>query len=163
MEKELRKNRSRLQIFGGGVIAFTIWSFLKTLLLPLMLDPGGFVSQIDLYGIRGAAWILVPGYFLAVLLLLFLRIRIGLSARAEGRGKPRGKGYMVFAFLICAVQGVLLISTVMQLVRGGASDRDPIEVAGGLLVEIASAVTMGEMAVAAARVKRLTALLGKEG
>ena len=163
MEKQLRKNRSRLQIFGAGVIAFTVWSLLKPLLLALMLEPEESAAQIEVSEFPDGVLIFVLVLVLLDMVLAGVRIFIGLSARAEGRGKPRGKTYVVFAFLIFTIQFLLLVYTTIRLIRGESDDRTVLDAAGALVVEIGSVVTMGETAVTAVRVKKLTAALREAG
>jgi hypothetical protein len=163
MEKQLRKNRSRLRIFGGGVIAFTLWSLLKPLLLSLMLEPDEPAAPIEVSELSNSVLIFVLVLILLDVLLAGTRIFIGLSARAEGRGKPKGKTYVVFAFLIFSIQFLLLIFTVVQLIRGESEDQTVLDAAGALIVEVGSVVTMGETAVTAVRVKKLAAAVREAG
>ena len=163
MEKQLRKNRSRLRIFGGGVIAFTLWSLLKPLLLSLMLEPDEPAAPIEVSELSNSVLIFVLVLILLDVLLAGTRIFIGLSARAEGRGKPKGKTYVVFAFLIFSIQFLLLIFTVVQLIRGESEDQTVLDAAGALIVEVGSVVTMGETAVTAVRVKKLAAAVREVG
>ena len=167
MEKQLRKNKSRLQIFGAGVIAFTVWTFLKPELLLLMLDQSETAPQIDISELEafestGSAEIFFLVMCLLVAVLIALRLWVGFSARAEGRGKPRGNAYVVFAFLLFAFELGVMATTVVELIHGNYGDQSPLEAAGALIVDIGSVGTMGETAFTAARVKRLTAQLKKE-
>ena len=163
MEKQLRKNRSRLRIFGGGVIAFTLWSLLKPLLLSLMLEPDEPAAPIEVSELSNSVLIFALVLILLDVLLAGTRVFIGLSARAEGRGKPKGKTYVVFAFLIFSIQFLLLIFTVVQLIRGESEDQTVLDAAGALIVEVGSVVTMGETAVTAVRVKKLAAAVREVG
>ena len=163
MEKQLRKNRSRLRIFGGGVIAFTLWSLLKPLLLSLMLEPDEPAAPIEVSELSNSVLIFVLVLILLDVLLAGTRVFIGLSARAEGRGKPKGKTYVVFAFLIFSIQFLVLIFTVVQLIRGESEDQTVLDAAGALIVEVGSVVTMGETAVTAVRVKKLAAAVREAG
>ena len=168
MEKQLRKNKSRLQIFGSGVIAFTVWTFLKPELLLLTLDPSETVPQIDMSDVdawesAGSAENFFLVLCLLVAVLIALRLWVGFSARAEGRGKPCGYAYVVFAFLLFFFEFAVFATTVVELIRGNSGDQTVLEVAGALIVDIGSVGTLGETAITAARVKKLAAQLRKEG
>ena len=158
METELRRSRSTLRILGTGVIAFTVWSVLKTilvfLLVPLEQKPEGEISDKEAMVLL----VIILAVLLFIILDIVLRLRLGFSARAEGLGKHKGKAYVVFAFIYFFFQIIIAALSFYQLFRYGLMDRSIPETAASLMLEISSAVTMGEMAFTAVKVKRLSAL-----
>ena len=158
METELRRSRSTLRILGTGVIVFTVWSVLKTILLflliPLEQTPAGEISDKEAVVLL----IIFLAIFLFIILDLLVRLRLGFCARAEGLGKHRGTAYVVFAFIYFFFQIFIAALSFYQLLRYGLVGQSIPEAAASLLLEISSVVTMGEMAFTAVKVKRLSAL-----
>ena len=102
METELRRRRSELLTLGFGIIAFGVWSVLKTYLYT-WVDP--LIENVDVEEqYKTAATIL--GYVMITIVLamdLGLRLYVGMSARAEGLGKKKGRAYIVVAALMLLV------------------------------------------------------------
>jgi len=102
METELRRRRINLLTLGAGVIAFGIWSVLKTYLY-IMVDPIPMEFDVPEQFQKKA---LIVAYVMVTVILLFdlgLRSYIGLSARAEGLGKKKGNAYIVVTAMMLIV------------------------------------------------------------
>jgi len=102
METELRRRRINLLTLGAGVIAFGIWSVLKTYLY-IMVDPIPMEFDVPEQFQKKA---LIVAYVMVTVILLFdlgLRSYIGLSARAEGLGKKEGNAYIVVTAMMLIV------------------------------------------------------------
>lgn len=155
MEKELLRNKSTLRILGTGSIALALWTALKPVLVLLAIPgeqiPVGTVTEeIGEETVGALLILLIAG------LVIFIRLWIGLSARAEGMGKPRGKAYMVSAFLIFIFQVLLLIITLVGIFSVEISEQSVFETAASLMVEILSMSVTGELALTARKVKKLS-------
>ncbi len=159
METELRRNQSTLRILGMGMIAFALWDFIKPALVLLLVSQDWPEADALEKVPKAAVILIVILIFLFVLLSISLRLWIGLSARAEGLGKPRGKAYVVLAFVFLAFQSLLLAATMIQLFRGGLPEQSVLETAASVLLEICSAGTVGELAFTAVKVKKLSVQL----
>ena len=154
METELRRSRSRLCTFGTGVLIFALWDIMKPLLTLLIIpQTGGEVAEIG-----ENAGLALAVVLLIILTLFFvtlgLRIYLGISARAEGMGKPKGKVYMIFAFLVFFFLAAIFAAEVAAVIFGMTS-LDPLEIVTALSLEGISMITMGELAFTARKVKRL--------
>ena len=155
MEKELLRNRSILRILGTGSIALVLWTAFKPVLV-LLAIPGEQIpigtapEEIEEETIAALLLLLIAG------LVVVTRLWIGLSARAEGMGKPRGKAYMVLAFLIFAFQVLLFLITVVGIFFVDISEESVFETAASLMVEIMSMAATGELAFTARKVKKLS-------
>ena len=155
MEKELRHSRSVLHILGTGVIAFTLWGFVKTIMI-LLLVPMDTTAAEPASEVTAGAVVFLVLLLLFFLLLLGSRLYIGMSARAEGKGERRGSAYVMIAFLFSLIQILLFILTLVYSFKTGFSERTVSETAAGFIVEISSMVTMEELVFTAMKVKRLT-------
>ena len=150
METEFRRCRSDLSILGSGVIVFTAWELLK----PLLITTVAAEEQFSM----GMIFAFFFGLFLLFVLDVWLRFYIGKAARAEAAGKQRGNGYMVAAYVFFAFQAVSFVITVAQLFRSGLTEGSVLETAASLLVELSSAIIMGELAFTARKFKKLSKL-----
>ena len=155
MEKELRHSRSVLHILGTGVIAFTLWGFVKTIMI-LLLVPMDTTAAEPASEVTAGAVVFLVLLLLFFLLLLGSRLYIGMSARAEGKGERRGSAYVMIAFLFSLIQILLFLLTLVYSFKTGFSERTVSETAAGFIVEISSMVTMEELVFTAMKVKRLT-------
>ena len=159
-ERLLRKNQNTLVIVGKGVIAFGVWTAVKTVLSAMLMDDienaiqgaetGEPVPALAVYAI------------LAVILLLLLGFRalIGRAAIAEGRGRKSGWLYLVLAGLLALTDLAALVTSIVWIEDAFKSVMDLVVT---VVVELTSIVTTAELILSAIRVKRLTRLLGKGG
>jgi hypothetical protein len=148
-EVKLRRYRNLLTISGLGVIAFGLWSVLKTILLFVFREealaalPDDVLTRVIFFVIVG------------VLLLTDFAIRlfIGLSARAEGLGKKKGYAYLVFAVLLALASAASVAAIFFD-----TGTTSILEIIVSVIVEVTSLVAVIELIAAAIHVKRL----GKE-
>ena len=159
-ERLLRKNQNTLVIVGKGVIAFGVWTAVKTVLSAMLMDDienaiqgaetGEPVPALAVYAI------------LAVILLLLLGFRalIGRAAIAEGRGRKSGWLYLVLAGLLALTDLAALVTSIVWIEDAFKSVMDLVVT---VVVELTSIVTTAELILSAIRVKRLTRLLGEGG
>ena len=158
METELRRCRSNLGILGSGVIVFTVWELVKPLLITLLIPQAETVAA-EPAALQISVELAVALLFalLAVFVLdVILRFRIGRAARAEAAGRKKGSAYVVFAFVIFGLQALGFLAALVQLLRSGLMGRSALETAASLLVELSSAVIMGELAFTAVKVRKLS-------
>lgn len=148
LQLRLRKNQSDLAAIGLGVIAFGVWSVIKTV-LGVALDPENYLASFegDRYMLL-AFWIILGG---ALAIDLALRLFIGRSAIAEGKGKKRRAGYIVLALLMAVLSFVLL--TVGLILQGTSSFTGTAVVT--MVVELTSDVLLLEMCISAIRIRRI--------
>ncbi|MBO5555998.1 MAG: hypothetical protein J5927_02330 [Oscillospiraceae bacterium] len=161
MEKELRRCQSNLRILGDSVIVLTLWEFVKAMLL-LLLAPAAQTSAAAAklpFPLPSGKWLLVIGLLILALIPMDIGLRVFIwrSAKAEGSGKPKGKGYMIAAFVLLGFQILGLGQIVVLAVHRNLSS----ETITSLLVEITSAVIMGELAFTALKYKRLCRQKGR--
>ncbi len=145
---DLRRNQSTLVTTGLGVIAFGVWSVLKSLLL-VASDPDRYLGSFEGdWHLILTFWVLLGG---ALVIDLALRLHIGLSAIAEGKGKKRRRGYIVLALLMAVLSFVLLAAGLFVQGFSAGVGRTVVT----LIVEFTSDVLMLGMCISAIRVKRL--------
>lgn len=109
MLKELRRNQDSLRIAGIGIIALSVWSVIKAVLL-VELDTEKFER---LFGaLLGDSYEKAPALFVLFLFLavdLLLRAFVGCKARKEGKGGKGGIFYLVInaAFILTAAYNLI--------------------------------------------------------
>ena len=155
LQLRLRKNQSDLVAIGLGVIAFGVWSVIKTVLYV------AFHTESVLGSLEGDKYLILTFWILlgGVLAIgLALRLYIGLSAIAEGKGKKRKAGYIVLSLLMSVLSFVLLAGGEPMLRRdvlaqgfAGAAGNTAVT----LMVEMTSDVLLLEMSISAIRVRRM--------
>ena len=153
MEAEIRRHETTLIYSGYAVIAFGLWSIIRTVLMRLM-DPAALQRlffddaslSLEEYG-TVLYWILLV---LLVLDLLY-RTYLGMSAVREGQGQKKKWVYVVLAFLYaegCVVGDVrALISP-----PGGVYSLDLIV---GTVVDLTSCVALLEIVWASVHLRLL--------
>ena len=159
MEKELRRRRISLMTLGSGVIAFGVWSLLKTFLY-LWVDPIPMDFEDIPPEFRHIAVIIgyvLVGIFMAI--DLSLRLYLGRSARAAGRGTKKSCAYIVVAVLLLASSAVSLILILFSKDGGRTSNQSVMDYYVSLFVEFTSMSILAELVYTAIRVKKLEKLL----
>lgn len=148
LQLRLRKNQSDLAAIGLGVIAFGVWSVIKTVLYV------AFHTESVLGSLEGDKYLILTFWILlgGVLAIgLALRLYIGLSAIAEGKGKKRKAGYIVLSLLMSVLSFVLLTAGLLAQGFAGAAGNTAVT----LMVEMTSDVLLLEMSISAIRVRRM--------
>lgn len=155
MGAELRKHQDMLIIIGTGVIAFGVWSVIKTVLyyalsrdemLRILKEQG--LEQ----GYEAGVYVLIA---LALAFILGLRIYIGLSARAEGVGKRRGNGYVVLAAIMTLANFGGFVLSVAGAFELELTLDNIVDLSVTFVVELTSIATMAELVYSALRVRNL--------
>lgn len=160
-EVKLRRYQNLLTISGLGVIAFSLWSIMKSFLFIFLRNevftealkmknvPDDFRVRAILYSIFGSI----------ILFDFLLRLYVGLSARAEGFGKKKGYAYIVVAFLIAIASLFSIVMIFFDIRFTGVTSL--MELIVSIIVEITSAVVMIELIAAAFTVKKHNRELGE--
>ena len=148
LQLRLRKMQSDLATMGLGVIAFGVWSVIKTVLY-VALDTEEYLGEFEGNTAMIVAFWVILGVVMAI--DLALRFRVGRSAIAEGKGTKRRRGYIVLALLMAAASFVAFIAGLF--LEGFSEDISKFWVT--LIVELTSDVLMLGVGVTAIRVKRL--------
>ena len=157
---KLRKYQNTLVVVGMGVIAFGIWSVIKTVMLTAFNKDE--MAELSAQGtaVEVVFWVML-GIMLAI--DLWLRLYVGLAAIQEGRGKKR-KAYIAWIFLMAFFSALGVLVGLASI----GSDEAPATALGTavvtVIVEATSCVLLVEMARAAVKVKRLSRqLVEQEG
>ncbi|MBQ9679095.1 MAG: hypothetical protein IJV48_00220 [Ruminococcus sp.] len=155
-EVKLRRYRNLLTISGTGVIAFGVWSVIKTILFMTLTPDYLRLNDIGDIGDIGEAGMTVVKIFaftvLGVIMAieLLLRLYIGLSARAEGNGKKKRIVYVVVAASLLLLSLWSIITSLHVSEYGSLLD-----MAVSLLLELTSAAAFFETIYASCMVRRL--------
>ena len=152
-EVRLRKYKHMLVISGMAVIAFGVWSIVKTILYTTA-QWNSITEEITVPEANETLAKMVYLFMIAVTMAVEIAVRlyIGRSAIAEGKGERRRPGYIAVAFLI-AFLGLAL--TASAIVIPGIHIELNLDLLASLFVEITSAVITFEMCWSAVRVRKL--------
>lgn len=153
MEIELRRRRSELLTLGYGIIAFGLWSVLKTYLYT-WVDP--IFNEVEVQEqYKTAATILAYVMITIILALDFgLRLYVGMSARAEGMGKKKGRGYIIVAGLMLLVSAVLWIAS-LGYVQSRAESESLMDYVISMVVDLTSIAILARLIYNAVKVRQL--------
>ena len=157
MEKKLRKNQNILAISGLAVIAFGLWSILKTVVSILLIKGDDGKSLLsDPEGLKILSVVLIA-VGIVMLIEFGLRVYIGLSARAESHGKKKTVLYLILVIPLIIYSGF----GVAGLFRTGFTE-DILNTIVSILVELTSLFALVELFIRGIRVKQLKKQIEKE-
>ncbi|MBQ6365982.1 MAG: hypothetical protein IJI61_06155 [Oscillospiraceae bacterium] len=162
---QLRKSEESLRTVGLCVIAFGIWSIIKTILL-YTSALNSFLAEIPdsefSENTLRAVFLFLQVFILAI--DIGIRLYIARSSIDEGRGKKKRVGYIVLGFLIAAFNMLGMAAMAVITVSGGKMAEVSISnIIISLIVEISSISVMLEMCVSGIRVKKLRGMLAEQG
>jgi len=158
MDTERRRCRITLSTLGTGVIAFGVWSVLKTYLY-LWVDAYDFdksaLSPKDLKYFNIAVII-----FVTVMLLVDFGLRsyVGLSARAVSMGKRKSIAYIVVAALMLASNIFSWILVLMGRTSARLEKQSTLDFYVSTFVDLTSMAMLAELLYNALRLRRLEKL-----
>lgn len=153
----LRRNRNNLNVIGMGIIAFGIWTLIRTVMSAIFFTDSYPTAPADEVMSAGTFWIV---FCATTALDLGIRLYVGLSAIAEGREGKRRRGYVALAVLM-ALFSAALLAVGLYAVR---LTEDMGSLLVMMIVEMTSLIVLAEMIVSAVRVRRLVRKLAeKEG
>ena len=153
METELRRRRSELLTLGYGIIAFGLWSVLKTYLYT-WVDP--IITEADVTAENRTAAAIVA-YIMVTMVLAVdfgLRLYVGMSARAEGMGKKKGRGYIVVAALMLLIS-VLLWFLSLGYIQSRAENDSLMDYIVSMVVDLTSIAILTRLVYNAVKVRQL--------
>ena len=176
---KLRKNENILAISGVAVIAFGVWTIIKSAFY-LLLQPFDieiFIPPEQLAEMEAemgpnvdilTSGVIVGAIFFILFLDLLLRFYIGKSAYADGRARKRKRVIYVIVAIIMAVAFANGIwATVSNLFIGEPTEQsEGVEYMRGVLtsvlLDMTSLLALIELIVSAIQVRRLRKELGIE-
>ena len=160
-ETELRRGQNTLFVLGGGVITFSLWSVVKSIMY-FMVDPAKSFPIDNLpQEYRLLALTVIFGIvFLIVGLDVGLRIYVGLSARAEARGKKKSRTYILVAAVMAAGNLLLFLGSLLAAIFGSHTAPDHVlDTLVSVIVDVTALITLIELVSTARNVQRLRKLL----
>ena len=156
MVKHLRKRRDTLRIAGLGVIAFGLWSMVRTVVYTFAGtgEIRRILNEPELQNY--AVWLvyMVTAFFF--LADLGLRIYVGIQARRESLGKHNDVLYLIVTgFLI----GAHLVSVPMDILLLARGENQLMETLAALFIELTSMLTLGVVMWSAVSARHLEKML----
>lgn len=159
METELRRRRINLITLGAGVIAFGVWSILKTFLY-IWVDSYVFeFPDIPPESVRAVKAVAYAFLLFLMLIDLAVRLYIGLSARSVGMGKKKSRTYIILAGAILVFSIISWILMLVNHTSGRMENQSAMDYYVSLFVEMTSAGILAEMIYTALRIRKLEKLL----
>ena len=161
-ERELRRDRSTLRSLALGIIAFGLWSVLKTV-ITLMMVPletildSETITRLTDSGLRFTVYVVMVLITLAIMSVdLIPRLYVARKARREGLGEDQGRAWIVCAvilFIFWIVLDIIEITTLPGHIKDAANG--PLDSIVTLAVDLTATVILGELCFTAFRVKKL--------
>ena len=154
MKKALLKSEDNLVSNGRGVIAFSVWTVIKSFMLMFQNNPTSKVESLNLPHSLLEWIVCMLVLFLIMAVLTGPRLYIGISAISEGKGSRKRRGYIILATLIVLLN--LIIFAVLLWLRGRPEmsqlvEFDPV----AMVIEVTSMSALVELILSARRVRRL--------
>ena len=161
-KRELRRERSTLRSLALGIIAFGLWSVLKTV-ITLMMVPletildSETITRITDSGLRFAVYVVMVLIALAIMSVdLIPRMYVARKARREGLGQNQGRAWIIWAVILLVFWIVLVIGEIAGLPgRINKPDGGTLDSIVSLAVDLTATVILGELCFTAFRVKKL--------
>lgn len=158
MSAEIRRHQTTLICSGVAVIAFGLWSIVRSFLW-LFFDNALIQNMIDEEARSGilaeiSADKILTAFYIAIAVLVFLdlclRIYVGLSAVSEGRGKHRRITYVILSCLFLAVS----LYSDLSLLISYMPDALTLETVASFIVEFSSLIAFVEIIRASLRIRK---------
>lgn len=108
---KIRRLENNLTTLGTGVIVFSLWSFIKSLLSSLLIEEYDFSKNKPEY-----ALIVNTIIWSVSALIVLMYVWIGLSARAEGKGKHKRIIYLFFEGIVILFGSLILLTELLALI-----------------------------------------------
>lgn len=156
METQLKKYLNTLMITSIGVISFSLWSAIKSVMY--------LVSSADMFHELAEEIVLeeLPSevvlkffYFIVAFVLIsevLIRLFVCMSAIREAKGKKTGYGYVIVGIYLFVSSLILFIQNALTFYNATTSIFDTII---SIVIEITSVYTLGELLFAAIMIKML--------
>jgi len=164
MERKLRHLENNLVVAGTGLLAFSVWSIIRTLLFLLTYrqELTNYIEQL----VEEEGTEVPPALVIIVVIILFALvvlpyIIIGRSARTEGMGKKRKKFYIVLAIIMLIPQILIVITSISSVF--GAEEGSLLEAIITAMIDVTTFCVLLETVITAIRVKKYRKLLNAEG
>lgn len=178
-KREIRKYKDTLIVVGMGVVAFGLWSFIKTLaytvfekneIMEIIYENTATMEDVSPEGIRMINIFIFV--FLCVVLFgliaadILLRIYIAKNARAEAFGTKMKKKntYLVIAGIMALVSFFSMVYAPIYIIGGEGTDADSyLDMIANVLVEATSFITLMELIFSAVKIRQLRSVLKQRG
>ena len=145
----LRRLRTRLVTLGGAIIALSLWTMAKTLII-VQQYPDELQAVMQLMGVSSS--MLIPITMAVAAVGTALECYVGHAARVEGSGRPRTVVYLVIAVVVALFYALGVAGDFMLFATGGESVSDIIANVG---IDFTGFMTVLMLVVTAIRVRRL--------
>lgn len=154
---KLRRNKSNLVALGTGIMAFGIWSIIKTLMEFVLGSALEDISK-EMADISGVGRIFVIVFAASIVLIdLLVRFHVGINAIRAGRDKKSHR-YMGSVILLMAVSLASLIYMIIQAFGPtGISMNDE----ASIFVELTSLIILIEMVAVTVSTSKIKARAAK--
>ena len=173
LQIDLRKYQSSMALSGIAIIAFGIWTFIKSGLIMLMTHSGiGSRAQwseiANILRDENTAVTVVTASIAIIIVVgvlaldLGIRFKVGLSARREGHGGEKmGKGTIVLAVILALMLVVSTIAGINELMNKKLEEGLNTRVAA-VLIDITALATSINLFFAMVKVRKLKKMIGEE-
>lgn len=145
-----RRLRTRLVTLGGAIIALSLWTMAKTVII-VQQYPDELKIVMQSMGMSSS--LLMPITIAIAVAGTAFECYVGYAARMEGNGRPRTVVYLVIAVVVAIFYALGVAGDFMMLAGGGESISDIIANVG---IDLTGFMTVLVLVITAIRVRRLT-------
>ena len=150
MEKKIRRLSDNLVTLGTGMLAFGVWTMIKTTLYCTLFRQE-MMEGVELDG-ELPVWV----YFLVVWIIslidFFCLSYIGLSARSDGKGKRKTFFYLILLFLRVLLFGGVVVIEITSFFKFQTGLLSSIIT---LFIDVTSLIFMADLAVSSIHLRIL--------
>ncbi len=150
-QARIRRLQDMLAIAGTGILAFSAWTLLKTILFFFVYDEQ---AQRQIFQINDE--MSMETFYIAFIIIalidLAIRVYVGMSARGESKGKRKGVLYLIVAAFIA----IGSVSSIVLILLGNSSSPSMFDLIMTAVIEVTSFAILMLMIICAVRLRRLS-------
>lgn len=155
MDAKIRRLQSNLIYSGMGVVLFSVWPFLRFILVEL-ISPRSIFDGIDMdVEIPHFRAIIYAILFVLFIINLFIHLYIARCAVAEGRGSLQNSPAYI---IISSIFLIIYISSIISTLAGLKESNDFSTDVTSIIVELTSCWIMLSIIISAIALRRITAI-----
>ena len=149
-QARIRCLQDMLAIAGTGILAFSAWTLLKTILFFFVYDEQ---AQRQMFQIDND--MSMETFYIAFIIIALIdsaiRVYVGMSARGESKGKRKG----VFYLIVAVFMAIASVGSIVLMLLGNSTSPSMFDLIMTAVIEVTSFAILMLMIICAVRLRRL--------